>query len=63
MRRLRAGLGSKIYRPPALGGELESGLYLHLVFIQRFPWEPELALESRELGSFCLLWVSFKEGK
>lgn len=33
---LRAGLGSKMSRPPALGGELERGDILHLLFIHIF---------------------------
>lgn len=33
---LRAGLGSKMFRPPALGGELERGDILHVLFIHIF---------------------------
>lgn len=33
---LRAGLGSKMSRPPALGEELERGDILHLLFIHIF---------------------------
>lgn len=61
---LRAGLGSKMYGPPALGGELERGNIIPSSGVHSDVFLGTCIGPGKQRAwKFCLLWLSYKEGK